>query len=742
MKKAGRDVNPPRKALPIDRYRQELVAAVERSPCVVVTGETGCGKTTQLPQFLYRAGLVSRDEGGGGGGRGGGSCIAVTQPRRVAAISVAHRVSEEMGVEVGGEVGYQVRFDDCSSPTATRIKYMTDGCLLRELLEDTELSRYSVVVLDEAHERSLATDILFGLVKKLLERSLSDFKHRSSPIKVVIMSATLNAERFSAFFNSCPVFEIPGRTFPVSVHYCCPDESFDPLKLTYMSQMARKVMDIHLNEPTGDILAFLTGQSEIESMCNRLFQMAEEIDYEHDVSCKDIFGLKILPLYGALSSEQQQAVFSSQEPGIRRVIVATNIATTSLTVEGVVYVVDCGYVKQLSYIPRTGLDALSIVPIAKSEAIQRTGRAGRTSPGKCFRLFSRKFYDEMDECTVPEIQRTSLTSVILSLKCMGIVNVVDFQYLDPPEEKMILEALRQLFYFQAIDLDGHVTPLGRQLVQFPLLPSLSRVLLRSKELACEEVVVPIIAMLSVESVYVRPSSEKEAERAAEVHRQLAQMGGGSSDFSTLFTVYQLACESGSPQRWCREHFVHWRAIKTAQSILQQLQSLLDRQQSDGGPSEEEEAKILSLPLSQRLRQALCYGLFGCVARLAPGKRSFRTMDGHSTMCYIHPGSVLFGREESLDWVIFYELVDTAKTYMRTVCPVRYAWVKDLLPQLHGMDVYRLSDCKEREREAGETMIEEPPSTKKACGNARSELKERASLARERYLARKNRRKQE
>ena len=287
--------------LPIYNYQRELVAAVESSQCVVVTGETGCGKTTQLPQYLQRAG-VTKD-----------GAIAVTQPRRVAAISVARRVSEEAGVHLGREVGYQVRFDDCSS-SLTTIKYMTDGCLLRELLDDPVLSRYSIVVLDEAHERSLATDILFGLVKKLLDQPLGEMKSRKLSLKVVIMSATLNTKQFSSFFNSCPVFEIPGRTFPVSLQYCCSDDTFDPQKLTYMGQMTRVVMDVHLDSPEGDILAFLTGQSEIETTCNRLFKMAEEIDYDHDVSCKEVCGMKILPLYGAMSTDQQQAVFSGPEP--------------------------------------------------------------------------------------------------------------------------------------------------------------------------------------------------------------------------------------------------------------------------------------------------------------------------------------------------------------------------------------------------------------------------------------------
>ena len=720
----------PVKTLPIQEYREDLIKAVEKSQCVVITGETGCGKTTQFPQYLYDAGFAKE-------GR-----IGVTQPRRVAAISVAHRVSYEMRTNLRGVVGYQVRFDDCSSPS-TKIKYMTDGCLLREFLDDRELSRYSIIVLDEAHERSLATDILFGLVKNLLEKSFSEMKTRKTPLKVIVMSATLDVTKFSLFFNSCPIFTIPGRTYPVNVQYCCSNDSFDSQKLTYMSQVARVVMDIHLDQPEGDILVFLTGQSEIENLCNRLFKVAETIDYEYDVHCQSVRGVLILPLYGALQTEQQQRVFDPVEKGIRRVIVATNIAATSLTIDGVVYVVDSGYVKQLAYNPRTGLDSLDIVPIAKSEAVQRTGRAGRTKPGKCYRLFSETFYNQMDECTIPEIQRTSLTSVVLSLKCMGIANVLEFAYLDPPEERMILEALRQLYYFQAINQEGQVTPLGKQLVEFPLQPSLARALIRSKQLNCEQALLPIVAMLSVENVYVRPSTKEDAEDALEAHKKLSQKGGGSSDYATLLAIYTFATESGNVRRWCRENFIHWRSIKSAQSIHQQLESILNRQ---GIVPNSSDSKI---PLSQRLRQSLCYGLFCNVARIGASRRSFRTMDGHSTIAYIHPSSALFGYEGSLDWVVYFELVDTAKTYMKTLCPIQYSWVQELLPQLHDVDVYRLSDCERKRLRSEETGEEEnladlmAPSKKRESQDQtvkkardQEELRKRASAARERYLERK------
>lgn len=721
-------------ALPILDYREKLLESIRGSQCTVITGETGCGKTTQLPQYLLEGGLA-RD-----------GSIAVTQPRRVAAMSVARRVSQERNVTLGGEVGYQVRFDDCSS-RATKIQYMTDGCLLREFLDDRELSRYSVVVLDEAHERSLATDILFGLVKTLLGKLETDFKVRKTALKVIIMSATLNISKFSKFFNDCPVFEIPGRVFPVSVTYNCSDDGFDMKKLTYISQVSRVVMDIHLDQPLGDILIFLTGQSEIENTCNRLFKVAETIDYEHDVSCQEVNGMLILPLYGALSAEQQQKVFEPVEQGIRRVIVATNIAATSLTIDGVLYVVDSGFVKQLAFNPRTGLDSLEIVQIAQSEAIQRTGRAGRTAPGKCYRLYSKKFYDQLEKTTVPEIQRTSLTSVVLSLKCMGIENVLDFQYLDPPEERMVLEALRQLYYFQAIDVNGHVTTLGEQLVEFPLQPSLARVLIRSCQLDCHSAVLPMVAMLSVESVFIRPSNREEAEGALEVHKELAQAGGGTSDFATLLAIYQLATESRSIRKWCRDNYVHWRAIKTAQSIHQQLESILARQNIC--PAASDESSLLA-PLSQRVRQSLCYGLFCNVGRVSASRRNFRTMDGHSTVAYIHPSSVLFGQEKSLDWVVYMELVETAKTYMRTLCPIRYGWVQELLPQLHDIDVYKLTGCEgrgEAREEAdgkGEVVLQQTVKRMRSCSvreeeeeeSKKEKLEDRAASAKERYLARK------
>ncbi|RXM97739.1 putative ATP-dependent RNA helicase DHX40 [Acipenser ruthenus] len=597
------DTVPP---LPIHKHRDRLIRAVKENPFLIVTGETGSGKTTQLPQYLYQAGF------------GKGTVIGVTQPRRVAAISVAQRVSEEMGCPLGREVGYQVRFDDCTSKD-TAIKYMTDGCLLREILTDASLSRYSVVILDEAHERSLNTDILFGLLKKLFQK-----KQRGdgqAPLKVVVMSATLEMEKLSEFLEDCPVCTIPGRTYPVTEIFCNLIGPKDRESSVYVKEVVKVALDIHTNEPAGDILVFLTGQAEIEKACDALYEKAESIDYRYDIEDR--------------------------------------------------YIVDSGFVKQLNHNSRVGLDILEVVPISKTEAKQRAGRAGRTCAGKCFRIYSREFWEKcMPEYTIPEIQRTSLTSVILTLKCLGVHDVIRFPYLDSPEERFILEALKQLYQCDAIDRRGHVTRLGQFMVEFPLPPGLTRALLKAAALGSEDILLPIAAMLSVENVFIRPGQPEKQQKAEEKHRELAAEMGGCNDFTTLLNIFQKCKASDSPVSWCQDHWIHWRAIKSAFSVETQLQEILARlKQLSDFPVEKFEGSQ-----NEMLRQCLCLGYFSNVARRSVG-RTFCTMDGHGSIVHIHPSSAI---------------------YVRTVCPIRYEWVKDLLPKLHEIDVYELSSVAREE----------------------------------------------
>ncbi|CAL8360934.1 unnamed protein product [Merluccius merluccius] len=674
------------KSLPIFQHKAKLIQAVKDNVFLVVTGETGSGKTTQLPQYLYEAGLWKAGK------------IGVTQPRRVAAITVAQRVSHEMRCTLGKEVGYQVRFDDCTSQD-TVVKYMTDGCLLREILADPRLSHYSVVILDEAHERSLNTDILLGLLKKTLLDVHKASKGRSVPLRVVVMSATLETGKLSAFLGHCPVFTIPGRTFPVTSRFGSAIGPKDVDSSSYVNEVVRVALDVHSGEMAGDILVFLTGQSEIEKACDMLYEKAENIDYRYDVQDQTVEGLLILPLYGSMPTDQQRQIFQPPPPGIR-----------------------------------------------KSEAQQRAGRAGRTSAGKCFRIYTNEFWEKcMLEYTVPEIQRTSLTAVVLTLKCLGVHDVIRFPYLDRPEERLILEALKQLYQCDAIDRRGRVTQLGELMVEFPLHPGLTRALLKAASFGCEDILLPVAAMLSVENIFIRPGHPEKQKEADKKHRRLAAKAGGMNDFATLLSVFQWCKASDSPSAWCKDHWIHWRALKSAFSIETQLREILQRlQQKRDFPVETFTGKK-----SELFRRCLCTGYFSNVARRSVGK-IFSTMDGHGTAVHVHPSSSLFEQEAELDWVIFHDMMVTSRVYLRTVCPIRYEWVKDLLPKLHEVDAYELSNiAREEVNEEELAKLESKEAKRQKEGSDEDMAKklekrnDEASVgdARARYLQRKLQRQQ-
>ncbi|XP_063152447.1 probable ATP-dependent RNA helicase DHX40 isoform X2 [Candoia aspera] len=677
MPKGGKKKTRSSELLPISKYRRKLVEAIQGNTFVVVTGETGSGKTTQLPKYLFEEGFARH------------GTIAVTQPRRMAAITVAERVAEELGCPLGSTVGYQVRFEECISGE-TAIKYLTDGCLLRQILADPHLTQYSVVVLDEAHERSLCTDILFGLLKQLLHQE-KDIK-RKEPLKVVVMSATLDVEKFSAFFGCCSVVEIPGREYLVEQIFCDGLGPRDVNSSAYITETVKVTLDVHLNGSAGDILVFLTGQSEIERARELLFRKAEMIDYRFDVRDRSVEGLLILPLYGCMPTDQQRRIFLPPPPGIRKCVVSTNIAATSLTIDGIKYVVDSGFVKQLNHNPRVGLDVLEVVPISKSEALQRAGRAGRTASGKCFRVYNKEFWEQcMPDHMVPEIERTSLTSVMLTLKCLAIHNVIRFPYLDHPEEKRILAALKQLYQCGAIDRKGHVTRLGQFMVWLPLPPHLSCAVLKAAFLGCDDLLLPIAAMLSVEKVFIHPGDPQKQKGAELRHQNLALQMGGCSDFTTLLSIFEQCRASTSPSVWCQENWVHWRAVKLAFSVERQLREIINR-----------------------LKQ-------------------------------------LHDQEDQLDWILFHDVVVTSKIYLRTVCPIRYAWVQDLLPRLHQIDAYELSsmareNVTEEEMAKWRTREDLGRQNEKAPGEPANKMEKRNDEqsirdARARYLERKQERMQ-
>eukprot|EP00249_Psilotum_nudum_P023176 c28773_g1_i1 orf=661-4329(-) len=636
-----------RQRLPIFRLKNELIQAILENQVLVVIGETGSGKTTQVTQYLAEAGYTTKGK------------IGCTQPRRVAAMSVAKRVAEEFGCRLGEEVGYAIRFEDCTGPE-TVIKYMTDGMLLREVLIDDDLSQYSVIMLDEAHERTIHTDVLFGLLKGLVKRR--------PDLRLIVTSATLDAEKFSGYFFNCNIFTIPGRTYPVEILYTKQPES------DYLDAALITVMQIHLTEPEGDILLFLTGQEEIDTACQILYERMKGLG-------PNVPELIILPVYSALPSEMQTRIFDPAPPGKRKVVVATNIAEASLTIDGIFYVVDPGFAKQNVYNPKLGLDSLVITPISQASAKQRAGRAGRTGPGKCYRLYTESAYrNEMLPTTVPEIQRINLGFTVLQMKAMGINDLLSFDFMDPPPPQALISAMEQLYSLGALDEEGLLTKLGRKMAEFPLEPPLSKMLLASVDLGCSDEILTIISMLQAQNIFYRPR-----EKQAQADQKRAKFFQPEGDHLTLLAVYEAWKAKNFSGPWCFENFVQSRSLRRAQDVRKQLLMIMDRYKLD---------VVSSGKNFTRIRKAMCAGFFFHAARKDP-QEGYRTLVENQPV-YIHPSSALFQRQP--DWVMYHELVMTTKEYMREVTVIDPKWLVELAPRFFKVaDPTKLSKRKRQER---------------------------------------------
>lgn len=615
-----------RESLPIFQLKSQIMRMIQDNRILVVIGETGSGKTTQITQYLVEADYAKYGK------------IGCTQPRRVAAMSVAKRVSEEFGCKLGEYVGYSIRFEDCCSED-TIIKYMTDGMLLREALIDKNLTQYSVIMLDEAHERTIHTDILFGLLKEAM-RNRND-------LKLIVTSATLDSEKFSKFFNNCPVFRIPGRTFDVEVFY-----SKEP-EYDYMEAALITVMQIHLTEPKGgDILVFLTGQEEIETACQIL-------QARMDALGKGTPPLLILPVYSALPSEMQSKIFEPAPYGTRKCIIATNIAEASLTIDGIYYVVDPGFAKIKAYNPKIGMDSLMIAPISQSSAMQRAGRAGRTGPGKCYRLYTYdSFMNEMLKATIPEIQRTNLANTVLLLKALGINDLINFEFMDPPPLQTLIAAMEQLYYLGALDEEGLLTKLGRRMAEFPLEPQLSKMLLTSVDLNCSEEIITIVSMLSVQNIFYRPRDKQN-----EADQKKTKFIHPDGDHLTLLKVFEMWKKNHSSQ-WCIDNFIHHRAMRKAEDIKKQLIAIMERYKLPVVSCRNDWARV---------RKAITAGFFFHVARKDPHE-GYKTLVDNQTI-FIHPSSALFNK--SPEWVVYHELVLTSKEYMREITSIDPKWLVDV-----------------------------------------------------------------
>ncbi|XP_061300479.1 LOW QUALITY PROTEIN: pre-mRNA-splicing factor ATP-dependent RNA helicase DHX16 [Pezoporus flaviventris] len=621
-----------RRSLPIFPYRDELVAAIAQHQVVVIEGETGSGKTTQIPQYLHEEGYTRQ-----------GLKIGITQPRRVAAMSVAARVAVEMGTKLGNEVGYSIRFEDCTSER-TVLKYMTDGMLLREFLTEPDLASYSVLMVDEAHERTLHTDVLFGLLK--------DIARFRPQLKVLVASATLDTRRFAAFFDNAPVFRIPGRRFPVDIYYTKAPEA------DYLEACVVSVLQIHVTQPPGDILVFLTGQEEIEACVELLQERCRRLGSR-------LPELLVLPIYANLPSDMQARIFQPTPPGARKVVVATNIAETSVTIDGIVYVLDPGFCKQKSYSARTGMESLVVTPCSRASANQRAGRAGRVAPGKCFRLYTAwAFQHELEETPVPEIQRADLGSLVLLLKSLGINDLIHFDFLDPPPHETLVLALEQLYALGALNHMGELTTLGRRMAELPVEPMLAKMILASEQYGCTEEVLTVAAMLSVNNaIFYRP---KDKVLHADSARRGFHLPGG--DHLVLLNVYNQWVASGHSLQWCYEHFVQARSLRRARDVREQLEGLMERVEitpvscgTDYGP----------------VRKAITAGFFYHTARLTRG--GYRTVK-HQHSVFIHPNSALF--EEQPRWVLYHELVCTTKEFMRQVIEIDSAWLLEVAPHYY------------------------------------------------------------
>ncbi|KAK8849593.1 hypothetical protein IAR55_004928 [Kwoniella newhampshirensis] len=610
-----------REYLPAFAVREELMSMIRDNQVLVVVGETGSGKTTQLGQFLYEDGYCQN------------GIIGCTQPRRVAAMSVAKRVSEEIECGLGETVGYAIRFEDCTSKD-TKIKFMTDGVLLRESLNEGDLDKYSVIILDEAHERSLSTDILMGLLRKILTRRRD--------LRLIVTSATMNADKFSKFFGNAATFTIPGRTFPVEIfHSKSPCED-------YVDSAIKQVLQIHLSSPQGDILVFMTGQEDIECTCQVIEERLSQLD--------DPPPLLVLPIYSQMPADLQAKIFQPAPDGRRKVVVATNIAETSLTVDGILYVVDAGYSKLKVYNPKVGMDALQITPISQANCGQRTGRAGRTGPGFCYRLFTEMAYlNELFPSNIPEIQRTNLANTVLTLKTLGVKDLLEFDFMDPPPQENILNSMYQLWVLGALDNVGDLTPDGRKMSEFPMEPSLAKMLIVATHYKCAAEMLTIVSMLSVPSVFYRPPQRAEESDAAREKFFVPE-----SDHLTLLHVYTQWKSNGYSDSWCMKHFLHPKIMRKAREVRGQLEDIMKTQKME----------ILSVGTDWDIvRKCITAGYFHQAARVKGIGEYMNIRTG--LPCVLHPTSALYGLGYMPDYVVYHE------QYMMCVTSVDPYWLADL-----------------------------------------------------------------
>ena len=636
-----------RKSLPVYRYRKEFLDLVEANQIIVVVGETGSGKTTQLPQYLHEAGYTLKD----------GKILKVgcTQPRRVAAMSVAKRVAEEMGARLGEEVGYSMRFEALTSEK-TVLQYLTDGMLLREFMTDPELSSYSALMIDEAHERTISTEVILSLLK--------DITKVRKNLKVIVASATINAEKFSQFFDNAPIFNVPGRRFPVDIHFTKSPEA------NYIQAAMTTVFQIHTTQGPGDILVFLTGQDEIETMQESIDEACERLG-------SLIKKLIVCPIYANLPSELQSKIFEPTPPDCRKVVLATNIAETSITIDGISYVIDPGYVKENVFNPATGMESLVVVPCSRASANQRAGRAGRVGPGKCFRLYTKWSFDnELQLNPTPEILRADLTQIVLLLLSLGITDLVNFDFMDPPSSNALVKSLELLYALGALNSSGSLTKTGRLMAKFPISPKFTKSLITGSDLKVISQILSVVAILGESSnLFYRPKDKKE--QADSRRESFAEPQG---DHLMLLNLWNQWKDTGYSNQWCQDNFVQYKTLKRTKEVREQLERLCYH----AGMFDESDEPVDLAPEEQTLRiqKAIVSGFFTNVARLSKMGDSFKTIKKNQTVS-IHPSSVVYKLKPPPKLILYHELVLTSKEFMRNCMTIDDEWLREAAPHYYS-----------------------------------------------------------
>lgn len=669
--------------LPVKEAEASIIQMVLKNSACIIVGETGSGKTTQIPQFVYD-GIVKKNLCGGSHG-----IVGCTQPRRVAAVSIARHVAQQRGVVLGKEVGYAVRFDDKTSDE-TKIKFMTDGILLREIQSDPLLHKYSCILLDEAHERTLHGDVLFGLLKDIT-------RQRPHDLKIVVMSATLNSKDFSTFWRDAPIGVVHGRSYPVTVFHA------QEAQADYVEAAISTILQIHLTEPVdGDVLCFLTGQEEIEDSKRVLEHRLKDMP-------KDVPDYIVLPLYSAMPYESQLRVFDPPPPGVRKIILATNIAETSITVEGIKFVIDCGVVKAKSFNTRTGMETLAETDVSKAQATQRSGRAGRMSAGKCFRLYTESAFESLPDNTTPEITRCSLNSVVLQMKSIGITDVLNFEFMDKPPVDAIAKACDVLFLLGALDRNLNITKLGRSLTEFPIEPVAAKALLAGKALGAERDVLAMISMVATENIFV--TSREAKDNADRCRSAFAKQVGDHATFYNIFLQYTRQKGDTERRAFCDANSLSYRQMLKVEDTLKQLAGILSTidisgedfgfanansgdVSAPGGKRPRAEMSVLGDALTddndvqmrpkphgdfELARRALCFGYFLNVAYFDAKQMQYITIVGRQVV-HLHPTSVLFANvKKKPPLVLFNNVVETTKRFMKDVSIVQEQWLRDAAP---------------------------------------------------------------